>query len=88
MTPAPSRQGVGAAPVRVGWPQGRLAEVAGYAGGALLLGAAALFLTDGWQHLTDTIRVLSLTGLAVLLTVAGAVIAVGNGSIREAPPHA
>jgi hypothetical protein len=63
--------------------QGRLAEVAGYAGGALLLGAGALFLTDGWQHLSDRTRALSLTGLAVLLIVAGAVIAIGNGSVRE-----
>jgi hypothetical protein len=62
--------------------QGRLAEVAGYAGGALLLGAAALFLTDGWQHLSDTTRALSLTGLAVLLIVAGAIIAHGDGPAR------
>jgi hypothetical protein len=61
---------------------GRLAEIAGYAGGALLLGAVALFLTSGWQDLSDGSRVVILTGTAVLLIVAGAVIALGEGSLR------
>jgi hypothetical protein len=39
---------------------GRLAEIAGYAGGAQLLGAVALFLTCGWQDLSDAARVVIL----------------------------
>jgi hypothetical protein len=78
---APTHQRVEATRSRWG-TQGRLAEVAGYAGGALLLGAAALFLTDGWQHLSDTTRAVSLAGLAALLIVAGAVIANGDGPVR------
>jgi hypothetical protein len=61
---------------------GRLAEIAGYAGGALLLGAVALFLTSGWQDLSDTARVVILTGTSVLLIVAGGLIALGGGSVR------
>jgi hypothetical protein len=79
---APTDQRVGATRSRWG-AQGRLAEVAGYAGGALLLGAAALFLTDGWQHLSDPTRALSLSGLAALLIVAAAIIANGEGSARS-----
>ena len=62
--------------------RGRLAEIAGYAGGALLLGAVALFLTSGWQDLSDTSRAVILAGTAVLLIVAGGLIALGGGSVR------
>jgi hypothetical protein len=62
--------------------RGRLAEIAGYAGGALLLGAAALFLTSGWQDLSDNSRVAILTGMTVLLIVPGALIGFGAGSVR------
>jgi hypothetical protein len=62
--------------------RGRLAEIAGYAGGALLLGAAALFLTSGWQDLSDTSRVMILTGMTVLLVVVGGLIGLGSGSVR------
>jgi hypothetical protein len=61
---------------------GRLAEIAGYAGGALLLGATALFLASGWQDLSDTSRVVILTGTAVLLLVVGGLIALSGGSVR------
>jgi hypothetical protein len=60
----------------------RLAEIAGYAGGALLLGAAALFLDGGWRDLSDTSRAVILTGTAVLLIVAGGLVALGEGSVR------
>jgi hypothetical protein len=62
--------------------RGRLAEIAGYAGGALLIGAAALFLTSGWQDLSDNSRVAILTGMTVLLIVAGGLIGLGAGSVR------
>jgi hypothetical protein len=75
-----------APPAPGGTPQarrgGRLAEIAGYAGGALLLGAVALFLTSGWRDLSDASRVVILTGTSVLLIVAGTVIALGGGSLR------
>lgn len=73
-------RGAAAPPPRLG---GRLAEIAGYAGGALLLGAVALFLTSGWQDLSDSARVAILTGTAVLLIVAGGLIARGAGSVRD-----
>lgn len=78
LTAAPEAP-VASTPVRKG---GRLAEIAGYAGGALLLGAVALFLTSGWQDLSDTSRVVILAGTAVLLIVAGGLIALGGGPVR------
>lgn len=58
---------------------GRLAEIAGYLGGALLLGAAALFLTSGWDDLTETSRVVILAALAVVLLVVGGLVARSSG---------
>ena len=58
---------------------GRLAETAGYLGGALLLGAAALFATNAWGNLTEASRVVILTGLGVLLLVAGWLVALSSG---------
>ncbi len=63
--PAPVEPAVGPG------PRGRLAEIAGYLGAALLLGAAALFLSNGWEDLSETARVVILAGVAVLLGVAG-----------------
>jgi hypothetical protein len=60
----------------------RLAEIAGYAGGSLLLGAVGLFLGNGWQDLSETARVMIMAGTTVLLIVAGAVIALAYGSVR------
>jgi len=63
---------------------GRLAEVAGYLGGALLLGAAALFLTSSWEGLNEASRVGVLAGLAALLLVAGWFVARSSGQpVRE-----
>jgi hypothetical protein len=63
---------------------GRLAEIAGYAGGALLLGAGALFLTSGWNDLSETARVVVLVGMTALLIVAGGLVAVTPGhGVRE-----
>lgn len=63
---------------------GRLAELAGYLGAALLLGAAALFLTSGWNDLTEAARVVVLVGLALMLLVAGGLVALSSGQpVRE-----
>lgn len=59
--------------------RGRLAELAGYAGGALVLGAAALFLGTAWSGLGDGTRTAVLLGVAAALAVAGAVLAIASG---------
>lgn len=74
------RPGTTASPAR----GGRLAEIAGYLGGALLLGAAALFLNSGWDDLNEASRVVILAGLTVLLLVAGGAVALTSGQpVRE-----
>lgn len=70
-----SQPGTTASPAR----GGRLAEIAGYLGGALLLGAVALFLSSGWDDLSEASRVVIPAGLAVLLLVAGGSIALSSG---------
>ncbi len=80
---ATARQAGGTTPER---PQGggRLAEIAGYLGAALLLGAAALFLTSGWEELSETSRVVILAALAVVLLAAGGLVARSSGMpVRE-----
>lgn len=68
--------------------RGRLAEIAGYLGAALLLGAAALFLTGSWASLGETARVVILAGLAVVLLGAGALVAATSGQpVRELCHH-
>jgi hypothetical protein len=63
---------------------GRLAELAGYAGAALLVGAVGLFLRTGWQDLSDPSRVVLLAVATAMLAAAGAAIATaGTGSVRE-----
>lgn len=63
---------------------GRLAEIAGYLGAALLLGAAALFLTSGWDDLSEASRVVILVGLALVLLVAGGLVAMSSRQpVRE-----
>lgn len=59
--------------------RGRLAEIAGYLGAALLLGAAALFLTGSWDSLGQTARVVILGGLSAVLLCAGALVAATSG---------
>ncbi len=78
--PALVQSGTTASPTR----GGRLAEIAGYLGGALLLGAAALFLGGGWDNLTEAGRVGVLAGLAALLLLAGGLVARTSGQpVRE-----
>lgn len=63
---------------------GRMAEIAGYLGGALLVGAAAMFLNSGWDELSEASRVVILAGLAALLLVAGGFVARSSGQpVRE-----
>src|SRR3712207_3733748 len=53
-------------------PRGRLAEVAGYAGGALVASAAGLFLTTSFSSLSMPGRAGLLAGAALVLAVVGA----------------
>jgi predicted membrane protein DUF2157 len=56
---------------------GWLVEVAGYAGGGLLLSGIALFLGASWQDLTSTQRIATLAGLALAFLAAAVLIAGG-----------
>ena len=58
----------------------RLAELAGYVGGAFVISAAAIFLTAQWGGLGSGQRVLLLAGAAVLLAVAGGAIGAATGA--------
>lgn len=80
VTVAGPRPGTTPSPAR----GGRLAEIAGYLGAALLLGAVALFVTNGWDDLSEASRVALLAGLAVVLLVAGELVALSSGKpVRE-----
>lgn len=59
--------------------RGQLAELAGYAGGALVLGAAGLFLGTSWPGLSDGVRAGVLFATAAVLLAAGAVFVVLSG---------
>ncbi|MGN6333999.1 MAG: hypothetical protein ACTHOD_20485 [Motilibacteraceae bacterium] len=52
----------------------RLAEVAGYAGGALVATGIGLFLGSAWPDLSRAARVAWLAGIAVVLLLAGAAV--------------
>jgi hypothetical protein len=75
-----SSAGAPTSPTRRGRPDGPgLAEIAGYAGGALVAAAASLFVAELWQDLTDATRALWLAGTtAVLLAAAGVVAALAG----------
>jgi len=63
-----------------GSARGRLVEVAGYLGGALVVAALGLFLADHWIDLGDTGQVVALVVITLLLAGAGAVVAsIGSG---------
>ncbi len=57
----------------------RLAELAGYVGGAFVVSAAALFISDQWNDLSTGQRVGLLGGIAVLLAIAGVILALTGG---------
>lgn len=62
----------------------QFAELAGYAGGALLLGAVGLFLVTEWAGLSDGQRTGFLGGLAVVLLGAGAAVLLTGGATARA----
>ncbi len=69
-----------AAPGRRTGTRSRLVEIAGYAGGALVMAAVGLFLAQEWSSLSGAAQVGALAGIAVVLAVAGvAVSRVGGG---------
>ncbi len=80
LTPVPETPVPAPVPTR---SVGRLAEIAGYAGGSLLLGAVALFLGNGWHDLSEASRVMILVCTALLLLVIGALIALAADSVRS-----
>lgn len=59
----------------------RLAELAGYVGGALVVAAAALFIADRWLELTLAERLGLLGVVALLLAAAGVVAAMTRGGL-------
>lgn len=59
----------------------RLAELAGYVGGALVVAAGALFVADQWMNLSVVQQVGLLVGIAVLLFAAGVTVGVTGGGL-------
>ena len=57
----------------------RLAELAGYVGGALVIAAGALFVSDQWVNLSVGQQVALLAGIGVLLYAAGVSVGVAGG---------
>ena len=62
-----------------GQDRARLAELAGYAGGSLALGAAGLFLATEWSALGDAARATALLVAALALAAGGAAIVLTSG---------
>lgn len=61
----------------------RMAEIAGYVGGALVVAAASLVLSTTWGDLSTTARVVTLLVLALVLATAGVVTGRASGGFRE-----
>ena len=59
----------------------RFAELAGYLGGALVVAAAGIFFSTEWGNLSEGERVGLLAGTALLLALAGAVLAFTGGGL-------
>lgn len=59
----------------------RLAEVAGYVGGALVVAAGALYLSDQWESLSLAVQVGLPMAVGVLLFVAGVTVGVTGGGL-------
>ncbi|HEU4674812.1 MAG TPA: hypothetical protein VFS29_02415 [Motilibacteraceae bacterium] len=82
--PAPSRP----APMEAASLRARLAEVAGYAGGALVATGVGLFLGSAWQDLSRAARVGWLAGIAAVLVLAGvAVLATARMPVSRLLPE-
>lgn len=73
----------GRPPVRRGGARSRLAEIAGYAGGALVVAAIGLALASEWNNLSEGGQVATLGVLTLVLGVAGAVAAAVAGGTPE-----
>lgn len=58
---------------RSAWP--RLAETAGYLGGGLVLGGAALLVAGTWPELSRSVRIALLAGVSVALLLAATLLA-------------
>lgn len=65
--------------ITVGPMKRRFAELAGYVGGAFVVAAAAVFLSDQWHNMTTGAQVGLLAGIAVLLAGAGVGLALTAG---------
>ena len=57
----------------------RMSEVAGYVGGAFVVGAAVLFFVNQWGNLTRGGQIAVLSGIALLLAAAALVLTVTGG---------
>src|SRR4051794_13439263 len=73
-------QSVGASPLRR-----RVAELAGYVGGAFVVSAAVIFLASQWMSLTSGQRIGLLAGIAVVLAAAAAALVTTAGGGAAAP---
>lgn len=73
------------APQACGLPARWLVEVAGYLGGGLMLGGAALFLVESWDELGRAGRSAVLAGFALALVLAGVLVAGGFHRVRGLP---
>lgn len=60
----------------------RMAEIAGYVGGAFVVGAAALFFSATWGDLTLGVQVGLMLGIAAVLVAAGVAVAASAGGRR------
>jgi hypothetical protein len=63
--------------------RGGLVEIAGYAGGALVLAALGLFLAEQWGGFSRHERLAAVTAIAAFLLGAGGVVALASGGVRE-----
>ncbi len=61
---------------------GALVEIAGYAGGALVLAALGLFLVDRWGGFTRGERLVAVAAISAFLLGAGVVVGLASGGIR------
>ncbi len=68
---------------RSGGLRSKLAEIAGYVGGGLVVAAVFLFVAQQWEDFSDGAQVAILGGIAVLLTITGTVVSMLMGGYEE-----
>lgn len=71
------------APARKVSTRALLVEVGAYVGGALVVAAVVLFLAQEWDNFSETARVATLAGTALLLAAAGLVVSRVGGGYAE-----